>query len=76
VTGAASGVGEGIARRFVAEVAKVVPADCDGDKAQAMAGSLGPSSMAMAMRSIGASYLVGTPKGRLTRLEQAFLNKP
>lgn len=27
------------------------------------------------MRSIGASYLVGTPKGRLTRLEQAFLNK-
>lgn len=28
------------------------------------------------MRSIGASYLVGTPKGRLTKLEQPFLNKP
>jgi transposase len=28
------------------------------------------------MRSMGASYLVGTPKGRLTRLEQAFLNQP
>ena len=28
------------------------------------------------MRSIGASYLVGTPKGRLTKLEQAFLSKP
>ncbi len=28
------------------------------------------------MRSMGASYLVGTPKGRLTKLEQAFLNKP
>ena len=28
------------------------------------------------MRSIGASYLVGTPKGRLTRLEQAFLAQP
>jgi len=28
------------------------------------------------MRSIGASYLVGTPKGRLTKLEQGFLNKP
>jgi transposase len=28
------------------------------------------------MRAIGASYLVGTPKGRLTKLEQAFLNKP
>jgi transposase len=28
------------------------------------------------MRSIGASYLVGTPKGRLTKLEQAFLSQP
>lgn len=28
------------------------------------------------MRSIGASYLVGTPKGRLTKLQQAFLDKP
>ena len=28
------------------------------------------------MRSIGASYLVGTPKGRLTKLEQSFLNRP
>jgi transposase len=28
------------------------------------------------MRSIGASYLVGTPKGRLTRLERSFLGEP
>lgn len=28
------------------------------------------------MRSIGASYLVGTPKGRLTKLEQQFLQLP
>jgi transposase len=28
------------------------------------------------MRAIGASYLVGTPKGRLTKLEQAFLGQP
>jgi len=28
------------------------------------------------MRTMGASYLVGTPKGRLTKLEQAFLDKP
>jgi len=28
------------------------------------------------MRSMGASYLVGTPKGRLTKLEQAFLSQP
>ena len=28
------------------------------------------------MRAMGASYLVGTPKGRLTKLEQAFLGLP
>jgi hypothetical protein len=28
------------------------------------------------MRAIGASYLVGTPKGRLTKLEQVFLSQP
>jgi hypothetical protein len=28
------------------------------------------------MRRIGASYLVGTPKGRLSKLEQAFLIQP
>jgi hypothetical protein len=28
------------------------------------------------MRRIGASYLVGTPKGRLTKLEQRFLAQP
>jgi hypothetical protein len=28
------------------------------------------------MRAIGASYLVGTPKGRLTRLEKHFLEQP
>ena len=28
------------------------------------------------MRRIGASYLVGTPKGRLSKLEQSFLRQP
>ena len=28
------------------------------------------------MRAMGASYRVGTPKGRLTKLEQAFLSQP
>jgi hypothetical protein len=28
------------------------------------------------MRTLGASYLVGTPKGRLTKLEQGFLGQP
>jgi transposase len=36
-----------------------------------------PSEDSLAkMRSIGASYLVGTPKGRLTKLEQHFLAQP
>ena len=41
VTGAASGFGEGIARRFAAEGAKVVIADLDGTAAEALAGELG-----------------------------------
>jgi 3-oxoacyl-[acyl-carrier protein] reductase len=41
VTGAAGGFGEGIARLFVAEGAKVLIADLDGDKAQTVAASLG-----------------------------------
>jgi len=28
------------------------------------------------MRALGASYLVGTPKGRLTQLEQKFIDQP
>jgi 3-oxoacyl-[acyl-carrier protein] reductase len=47
VTGAASGFGEGIARRFVAEGAQVVLADRDGAKAGAVAASLGPAALAM-----------------------------
>ena len=41
VTGAASGFGEGIARKFVAEGARVVVADRDGDGAMRVAEALG-----------------------------------
>jgi len=41
VTGAASGFGEGIARKFVAEGARVVVADRDGEGAMRVADSLG-----------------------------------
>ncbi len=44
VTGAAGGFGEGIARLFVAEGAKVLIADLDGDKAQTVAASLGAAN--------------------------------
>jgi len=47
ITGAAAGFGEAIARRFVAEGAKVLVADLDGKRAQAVASSLGDSARAV-----------------------------
>jgi 3-oxoacyl-[acyl-carrier protein] reductase len=44
VTGAASGFGEGIAKKFVTEGAKVVIADRDGDGAARAAAKLGPAA--------------------------------
>jgi 3-oxoacyl-[acyl-carrier protein] reductase len=48
VTGAAAGFGEAIARLFVAEGAKVLLADLDGAKAQALALALGQVARAVA----------------------------
>jgi 3-oxoacyl-[acyl-carrier protein] reductase len=45
VTGAASGFGEGIARKFVAEGAKVVVADRDGAGADRVAAALGDGAL-------------------------------
>jgi len=47
VTGAASGFGAGIASRFVAEGAKVVIADLEGEGADRVAGELGPAARAI-----------------------------
>ncbi len=47
VTGAASGFGEGIARKFVAEGARVVVADRDGEGADRVAASLGANAAAV-----------------------------
>lgn len=47
VTGAASGFGAEIARQYVAEGAKVAVADINGSGAQAVAGSLGDSAIAV-----------------------------
>jgi 3-oxoacyl-[acyl-carrier protein] reductase len=47
VTGAASGFGAGIATRFVAEGAKVVIADLNGEGAEALAGELGEAARAV-----------------------------
>ena len=47
VTGAAGGFGEGIARLFVAEGARVLIADIDGAKAARLAEELGPQARAV-----------------------------
>jgi 3-oxoacyl-[acyl-carrier protein] reductase len=46
VTGAAQGFGEGIARLFAAEGAKVVVADLNGDKAEEIAKAIGTQAIA------------------------------
>ncbi len=46
VTGGASGFGEGIVRKFVAEGARVMVADINGDGARALAGELGDAAVA------------------------------
>lgn len=47
VTGAAGGFGEGIARLFAAQGAKVLIADLDGDRAASVAASLGGSTQSV-----------------------------
>lgn len=47
ITGAASGFGEGMARRFAAEGAKVVVADLNGEGARRVADEIGPAAVAV-----------------------------
>jgi len=44
VTGGSSGIGRGVAERFVAEGARVVVADVDEERGEAVAGELGPDA--------------------------------
>ena len=49
VTGAAQGIGRGIAEAFAAEGARVVVADLDGAAADATASAIGPAAMSLRM---------------------------
>ena len=57
ITGAGAGIGEAAARLFVREGAKVVVADRDGDLADAVAASLGPSAAAVRADVSSAKYV-------------------
>ncbi len=46
ITGAASGFGAGMARKFIAEGARVMLADIDGDAAEHLSAELGPAAIA------------------------------
>jgi 3-oxoacyl-[acyl-carrier protein] reductase len=72
VTGAASGFGEGIARKFVAEGARVVVADRDGDGARRVAEALGAhaeSVRADVTRAADVEAMVRTAIDRFDGLE-------
>ena len=53
VTGAASGIGAGVARRLAEEGASVVLVDRDGEAAQELAGALGGDALASPPTSRG-----------------------
>lgn len=72
ITGAASGFGAGIARRFAAEGARVVGMDLNGESMARLAGELGPAARAVAgdvtraadvARAVGEALRLG--EGRL-----------
>jgi len=70
VTGGASGFGAGIVRKFVAEGARVMIADINGEAAEALAGELGPRAVAQqvdvskdeSVNSMAAAALMGFGK--------------
>jgi len=67
VTGAASGFGAGIATQFVAEGARVVIADLNGDGAEALAGQLGAAA-----RGVRADVSRGADVAALAEVATAF----
>jgi 3-oxoacyl-[acyl-carrier protein] reductase len=72
VTGGASGFGAGIARKFVAEGARVMIADVNGDGAAAMAKELGPMAIAQQVdvsSDASVNEMAGTAIARFGRLD-------
>lgn len=71
VTGAGSGFGEGIVRKFVAEGARVVVADLNGEAAQKVASSLGDAAVALRADVSAAADVQAMLDTALSRFGQA-----
>ena len=70
VTGGASGFGAGIVRKFVAEGARVMIADINGDAAAALAGELGAIAQQVDVsRDASVNEMAGTAIARFGRLD-------
>ena len=77
VTGGASGIGAAACRRFVEEGARVVIGDIDGARAEALAGELGASAIAVqfdAGDTESVRNLIGTAAEDFGRLDYLFNN--
>jgi len=67
VTGGGSGFGEGIVRKFVAEGARVIVADRDGQAAERVAASLGPAA-----RAVTADVTIDADVARMVKSAEQF----
>jgi 3-oxoacyl-[acyl-carrier protein] reductase len=72
ITGAASGFGAGMARRFAEEQAKVVVADLNSAGAEAVAGEIGAAAIAVeadVSRRAGAEAMIGAAMAAFERVD-------
>jgi NAD(P)-dependent dehydrogenase (short-subunit alcohol dehydrogenase family) len=77
VTGGASGIGEATCRRFAEEGAKVVIGDIDGDRADALAKTIGDAALAVRFDAgdvASVEALVAATVDRFGRLDVLFNN--